>query len=386
MKICSSCVIPETSETLIFDKNNKCSVCTQIVEKREIDWKKRDADLDLLISQYKNKYEYDCIIPFSGGKDSTFTLWYLVTQKKVKPLVVRFDHNFYRQNHELNVQKTISKLGVDFINYKSNFDIVKKTMLESLIRRGDFCWHCHVGVSALPINIAIEKNVPLIFYGEPSSEYSSYNDYEEIEEMDHERFNKVSNLGINAEDMFEMIKERFPNDSINISDFKSYIFPSPRDLIKYKIKSRFLGNYKAWDVKEQVEIIKKELGWKGDNVEGIPEEYDYEKIECMMQGVRDYIKFLKRGFGRTAHLTSIDIRNQRMDRSKALELCKMYDGKKPKSLDIFLKIIQISEDEFYDLVQKHIVSPNKVWNREKLKKNKSNITPSDFDHWIQKFT
>ena len=204
--------------------------------------------------------------------------------------------------------------------------------------------------------------------------------------MDHERFNKVSNLGINAEDMFEMIKERFPNDRINISDFKSYIFPSPRDLIKYKIKSRFLGNYKAWDVKEQVKIIKKELGWKGDNVEGIPEEYDYEKIECMMQGVRDYIKFLKRGFGRTAHLTSIDIRNQRMDRSKALELCKMYDGKKPKSLDIFLKIIQISEDEFYDLVQKHIVSPNKVWNREKLKKNKSNITPSDFDHWIQKFT
>ena len=100
----------------------------------------------------------------------------------------------------------------------------------------------------------------------------------------------------------------------------------------------------------------------------------------------NYIKFLKRGFGRTAHLTSIDIRNQRMDRSKALELCKMYDGKKPKSLDIFLKIIQISEDEFYDLVQKHIVSPNKVWNREKLKKNKSNITPSDFDHWIQKFT
>ena len=55
----------------------------------------------------------------------------------------------------------------------------------------------------------------------------------------------------------------------------------------------------------------------------------------MMQGVRDYIKFLKRGFGRTAHLTSIDIRNKRMNRSTALELCKMYDGKKPKSLEIY---------------------------------------------------
>ena len=386
MKICSNCVIPETSETLIFDKNNKCSVCTQINEKKEINWAKRNKDLDDLIYDYKDKYEYDCIIPFSGGKDSTFTLWYLVTQKKVKPLVVRFDHNFYRENHESNVQKTISKLGVDFINYKSNFDIVKKTMLESLIRRGDFCWHCHVGVSALPINVAIEKKIPLLFYGEPSSEYSSYNDYEEIEEMDNERFNKVSNLGINAEDMYEMIKERFPNKNISIRDLKPYIFPSPRDLIQNKIKSRFLGNYLPWDVKEQVKVIRKELDWQGDNVEGIPEEYDYEKIECMMQGVRDYIKFLKRGFGRTAHLTSIDIRNKRMNRSTALELCKIYDGKKPKSLDIFLKIIQISEDEFYDIVEKHIVFPNKVLDREELKKSQSNIRPSDFDLWVKKFT
>ena len=385
MKICSNCVMPETSETLIFDKDKKCSVCTQIKQKKAINWKQREESLDLLIDQYRGKYEYDCIVPFSGGKDSTFTLWYLVTQKKLKPLVIRFDHNFYRKNHELNVQKVVSKLGVDFINYKTNFEIVKKTMMESLIRRGDFCWHCHVGVSALPINIAIEKKVPLIFYGEPSSEYSSYNDYEEMEEMDNERFNKVSNLGINAEDMYEMIKERYPEQQINIRDLKPYMFPNPRELVENKIKSRFLGNYIFWDVREQVEIIKKELGWQGDNVEGIPQDYDYEKIECMMQGVRDYIKFLKRGFGRTAHLTSIDIRNNRMDRDKALELCKMYDGKKPKSLDLFLKIIKISENEFYDIVQKHIVSPNKIWDREILKNNKSNIIPSDFDDWIKKF-
>ena len=385
MKICSNCVMPETSETLIFDKDKKCSVCTQIKQKEAINWKQREESLDLLIDQYRGKYEYDCIVPFSGGKDSTFTLWYLVTQKKLKPLVIRFDHNFYRKNHELNVQKVVSKLGVDFINYKTNFEIVKKTMMESLIRRGDFCWHCHVGVSALPINIAIEKKVPLIFFGEPSSEYSSYNDYEEMEEMDNERFNKVSNLGINAEDMYEMIKERYPEQQINIRDLKPYMFPNPRELVENKIKSRFLGNYIFWDVREQVEIIKKELGWQGDNVEGIPQDYDYEKIECMMQGVRDYIKFLKRGFGRTAHLTSIDIRNNRMDRDKALELCKMYDGKKPKSLDLFLKIIKISENEFYDIVQKHIVSPNKIWDREILKNNKSNIIPSDFDDWIKKF-
>ena len=58
--------------------------------------------------------------------------------KKLKPLVVRFDHNFYRKTLEENNQKTLSRLGVDFINFKPNFELVKKTMLESLLRRGDF--------------------------------------------------------------------------------------------------------------------------------------------------------------------------------------------------------------------------------------------------------
>ena len=152
-----------------------------------------------------------------------------------------------------------------------------------------------------------------------------------------------------------------------------------------KIKAAYLGNYIPWDVKKQVSIIEKELDWKGDNVEGIPENYNYEKIECMMQGVRDYIKFLKRGFGRTAHLTSIDIRNGRMDRKKAEELCKIYDGKKPKSLSLFLKLINLSEDKFYDIVKEHIISPSKIWDKSQISKDTSNISPSDFDEWEKKF-
>ena len=377
--------MPETSETLIFSEKNKCSVCTQIEKKDKIDWNKRASLLDQLIEKYRGKYDYDCIVPFSGGKDSTFTLWYLVVKKKLKPLVLRFDHNFYRNNIERNNEKTFNKLGVEFINYKSNIEIVKKTMLESLIRRGDFCWHCHVGIAALPINFAIEKKIPLIFYGEPSAEYSSFYNYDDFEELNVEKFNKISNLGINAEDMFEMLKSRFPNEKINFKDFKSYIFPTQRELNINKIKAAYLGNYIPWDVKKQVEIIKKELDWEGDEVEGVPKEYDYEKIECMMQGVRDYIKYLKRGFGRTAHLVSIDIRNKRLSRDEGMEIVKLNDGKKPKSLDLFLKLINISEDEFYNIVENHIVSPREKWNKDDEKINKSNFTPKDYNEWLKKF-
>ncbi len=157
MQYCKKCVIPETSETNKFDNNGVCSVCRQIELKQNKNWTKKKDELVKIINNYRNKNQYDCIVPFSGGKDSTFTLWYLVTQMKLKVLAVRYDHNFLRDKLNKNVERTLSKLSVDFISYKSNFEIVKKIMKESLIRRGDFCWHCHVGISAFPINTACEK-------------------------------------------------------------------------------------------------------------------------------------------------------------------------------------------------------------------------------------
>jgi len=299
--------------------------------------------------------------------------------------VVRFDHHFLRNKVCQNTEKVINKLGVDFLNIKTNFEIVKKTMVESLIRRGDFCWHCHVGIAALPIRTAIEKKISLLFYGEPSAEYASFYSYEDEEVLNVEKFNKTTNLGINAEDMYQMIKERYPKLNIKLDDFKSYMFPSQRELKINNINALYLGNYIPWDVKKQVKIIKEELGWEGDEVEGVPPEYDYEKIECMMQGVRDYIKFLKRGFGRTSHLVSIDIRNKRLSREKGEDLVKMYDGKKPHSLGIFLKLVNMNEKEFYEIIKKHVVLPHKIKNYEDFLKSDSNIKPRDLDNWEKKF-
>ena len=381
MKTCSKCVMPETAESLKFDDEGCCSVCKQLDQQKDkVDWKKRANEFDKIIDKYKGKGKYDCIVPFSGGKDSTFILWFLVTQKKLKPLVVRFDHGFYRENLQENTQRTIDKLGVDLINFRANPKIVKMIMLESLIRRGDFCWHCHVGVAAYPVKVAIEKKIPLLILGEPSAEYGSFYSYEEIEKISVERFNKMANLGINAEDMYGMIKHRFKNKKIEPRDLDPFKYPTQEELNKNNILGIFLGNYVPWDVKKQVEIIKRELSWKGDEVEGIPPEYNYEKIECYMQGVRDYLKFIKRGFGRTAHLASIDIRNNRLTRDEGLKLVNTFDGRRPKALDFFLKMTNITEDEFYDYAFNHIVDPHEEIEREELKQNVSNTVPKDFEN------
>ena len=81
-------------------------------------------------------------------------------------------------------------------------------------------------------------------------------------------------------------------------DLDPFSYPPREELRALKYRSVCLGCYIPWDVKKQVEIIKRELGWQGEQVEGVPPEYDYEKIECFMQGVRDYLKFIKRGYSR----------------------------------------------------------------------------------------
>jgi len=353
MKQCTKCVIPETVDTVEFDDQGVCSVCRQIDYKNEkIDWDARRKDLDRIVDPHRGQGLYDCIVPFSGGKDSTFQLWYVVRELKLKPLVVRFNHWGYRPLVNENNTRTFKLLGVDVIEFAANWHVIRELMLESLKRRGDFCWHCHTGIYGGVMHIALRFGVPLLLWGESVAEYHSWYTYEEMEEVDEKRFNRLMNQGITADDMYEFLGGR-----VSKRDLWMFTYPPRQDLLKLKCRSICLGNYIRWDTKKQVDIIKRELGWRGQPVEGVPPEYDYEKIECCFQGMRDYAKYVKRGYARTNHLASIDIRNGRLSREEALKLTRQYDGKRPASLDWFLGILQITEDEFYRILCKHKVYP-----------------------------
>lgn len=380
MKRCFRCGLPETYETIEFDSYGVCNICRQQDFKKEvIDWGERKKLFDALIAEYRGKYDYDCIVPFSGGKDSTFTLYYLVKECKLKPLVVQFNHGFMRPNLIENNERTFKALGVDVVSFTPNWKVVKRLMREALIRKGDFCWHCHTGIFSYPMHLAIKFNVPLVLWGEPSSEYTAYYDYRdnEIESVDEVRFNRFVNLGITAEDMKGMIEQDFDLDP---RDLLPYTYPPLRDLKKLGYQSLCLGSFIPWDVKSQSRLIMDHLGWKGDEVEGMPPDiYGYEKIECQMQGVRDYLKFLKRGYSRVTQMTALDRRNGLMTQDEAEILINEWEGKKPPSLTLFLEYLDMTESEFNEIVMKLTIPPFKP-EFEEIKWGKKT---SDFDSWYR---
>ncbi len=373
---CTKCILPETHETITFDEEGVCNICRQQEHKQGvIDWTETKHQLDALVETFRGRYEYDCIVPFSGGKDSTWTLYYLIKEYGLRPLVVSFDHGFMRPQLLENTKRTLRKLGVPFHSFTPNWKVVQRLMLQSFLEKGDFCWHCHTGIFAYPMWVAIRYAVPLVIWGEPSAEYTAYYRYDQPEEVDEKRFNRFVNLGITAQDMYVRLE-----GMVDERDLLPFTYPPAKELRRIGYRSICLGSYVPWDVKRQVKIIEQELGWQGDEVENVPPGYSYEKIECSMQGVRDYIKYIKRGYTRPSHLASIDVRNGRLSRGQAMEMVAGCEGMRPPSLDLFLEFVGLTEEEFMEVALSHRVSP---WSDDDAVPVRLGRKTHDFDRWTR---
>ena len=247
----------------------------------------------------------------------------------------------------------VLRLGVDVITFTPNWQIVRKLMVESLIRKGDFCWHCHAGVYTYAMQIAVKFRIPFLVWGEGGGEYEGYFKLLGLEETDEWKFNRRIILGMRAEDMAGFI-------DVDLKDLAPYTYPTKEELDTIGAISLSLGNYIPWNQEKQTEIIKKELGWQEDEVESLyPNTLSFDKVECMFTGIRDYIKLLKRGFSRITHRTTIDIKQGKITRDEALKLIDKYEKRKPRSLSVFLEYIGMPEDEFNDICLKHVVPPAK---------------------------
>ena len=104
-----------------------------------------------------------------------------------------------------------------------------------------------------------------------------YYSYDEAEEVDEKRFNMYTNIGITAEDMLGWSMRNFGCESHGARPVAIHV-SNRKDLQALSCRSICLGSFQPWDVKKQVEIITRELDWQGDEVEGVPPEYNYERL------------------------------------------------------------------------------------------------------------
>jgi len=347
MRRCTKCVMTETWAGITFDEEGVCSICREAEKKVQINWDERQEWLNEILGKYRNYaksrgIKYDCILGYSGGKDTAYTLWAMVTKYGMKPLVVTADHGFsLSPEAEWNLMEIPKMLDCDHLRFTPG-----NSLRNGLCRRGsevngDFCWHCHNGVATLTGRISKQWDVPLVIWGEPTAEYQTYGayTYADVEEPNKEHYKRTA----------EVSPELILPPGYDLIDLMPMLWPEG----EFELKATYLGNYEPWDQRKHVEIITRELGWKHQQVEGTY--VDWDKVDCPYEPVRDWQKFMKRGFGRTTFQASKDIRDGLMAREKALKLVEELDGKRPKALDAFLDEVDMTEEEFNEITKRHIV-------------------------------
>jgi len=339
LRYCIRCCMPETSEGITFDKMGMCRGCQSSEHKMHINWVERKKELEGILEYYKDKSgdNYDCIVPISGGKDSVFQLHVLTKVYNMKVLALTFNHNWYSETGKYNLWNALEKMNIDHIMFTPNRSLVKRLVKKSLYKIGDVCWHCHAGIPAFTLQIAVKFSIPLIVWGESAAEFGSKASYKEPIKFDETYYLKLSSK-VNPEEMLD------EDIGITPKDLCPFQIPLAEELKKAGVVGIHLGDYMFWDGERQVEFIKKVYGWKEESVEGTYKKY--KNVECIMAGVHDHSKFIKRGFGRTTDHASIDIRAGLLTREEGFELVNEIDHKRPKTLDYYLQITGMTEGEF----------------------------------------
>ena len=350
---CRNCVYPETKPDLSMDENGICDACRFVDVKDTTDWELRKKELGEIFEKFKNKdsSNYDCIIPVSGGKDSTYQTYVVKEEFGLNPLCVSYHLPEFTDLGRKNLEN-LKKIGVDCLEFTPNPEICKKMQKTSLIEFGDAQWPEHFGIFTVPVQVAVRYKIPLIVWGEnPRAEYGGPQKDMEAQYLDRKwcedfelRVGGQSNDFVGPEIMLKHgIEQKFLNP---------YIYPSDEEIRSVGVRGIFLGHFIRWNVKKQLEKVQ-EIGFTLNDGPSEGTFTNYENLDNKIQGIHDYFKWLKFGYGRATDNASIEIRLNSMNRDEGKKLVREHEGKLPeKFLNEFLKDWNMSRDEFLQIADK----------------------------------
>ena len=380
LKYCVRCVMPHTKPDLQIDNEGVCNACRAIEKRKEIDWDQRKTELlDLLARHRRNGSNWDCIVPVSGGKDSTYQVIRML-QLGLNPLCVTSHTCDLSDIGRANIEN-LKRLGVDHVEFSPNPLVRAKLNRIALTEVGDISWPEHVGIFTIPVRAAVQFNVPLIVWGENSqNEYGGPAAAAENNTLTRRWLEEFGGLlGMRVSDLSETY-------GIELRHLLPYQYPSDEDLQRVGVTGLFLGHYLPWDGLSNA-LIAQAKGFVSYDLPVEGSMVNYENLDNHQTGIHDYFKFLKFGFSRATDIACLHVRRERITRQDALEIVKARDGKFPwsylgKPLEDILAPLDMSVDEFIKVCDRF--TNKKIFKRDSvgnlIKDKHGNLEKLNYDN------
>ena len=341
--------IDNQKKGISFQDDKECEACKYQKVKENINWDKREKELETILSRYRKKSGYDCVVPGSGGKDSAYTAHILKYKFNMNPLTVTWAPHLYTDIGWKNFINWSHVGGLDNILFTPN------GKLHRLLTKLSFINLLHpfqpfiIGQRIIGPKIANKFNIPLVIYGENQAEYG--NDVRENKNplMDIKFFSEKNykNLSFGKTNISEIIKKY----NFKLSDFEPYLPLKTSEITKNKIKVFYLGYFLKWDPQECYYYASKYTGFKS-NTERTEGTYSkYSSIDDKIDPFHYYTTLFKFGIGRATYDAAQEVRNGKITREEAVMLVKKFDNEFPqKYFKEFLDYIEISEKKFFEII------------------------------------
>lgn len=345
MRYCKKCILPETRPNLAIGDDGICNACHSHSTRLDIDWEKRKHAFHDVLENAKSKSQgYDCVIPVSGGKDST---WQVVKclEYGLNPLAVTWKTPARTEIGAKNLANLIN-LGVDHVDYQINPKVEKKFLYQALVRFGATAIPMHMAMFNIPLKIAVNFDIPLVVWGENSAfEYGSQGDEHTGFKLDDSWLRKFGvTHGTTAID--------WVSEALTEKDLTPYRGPTSKELDDKGILAVFLGYYFPWDPETSLKIAR-EHGFQGRAQGPKTGYYDYADIDDDFISIHHYLKWYKFGFTRLFDNLSLEIRNGRLSREEAVRIVQERGDETPyEDIDKFCHFIGITNDHFFDVIEK----------------------------------
>lgn len=365
MKTCKNCILNEKYPHFNLNKNGVCNYCNQYkkFDSQFKNYKSLNKLFNNRIESVKGKFDYDCLVGISGGKDSSYVLHMLKNHYKLNVLAYTFDNGYLTDYARENINNLIDKTGVDHFYHKLDWKMQKNIYKNALEIFGIPCKGCSIGAYGTSYKFAFEKNIPFVFHGrtppqlfrefipkssDPTIPFIKNN----IKKYDKEK--QIETLLEVAEKMVLLIKGSDNTDEPFLQAIAKEFFPDIFDLVKSDNIPEFLGYflYHEYDEENIKKVLEKELKWKRPD-----KDKTFTHEDCKIHDAVEYIRYKKDGYTYLEPEISVLIRQGKISKEKALKRVKQENAliKKPEKS---LRILCDSLDLDYKKFVKKLDDPN----------------------------
>jgi N-acetyl sugar amidotransferase len=345
---------PDTKKsTIFFDEDGVCTACRYAeIKEHEINWEQREQELIALCNKYRRTDgRYDCIVPGSGGKDSTFTAHILKYKYGMHPLTVTWSPHLYTDIGHQNFQKWIDA-GFDNILFTPNGKVhrlLTRLAFENLLHPFQ---PFIIGQRHIAPKFSVLYDIPLIFYGENQAEYGNNTKENFTPTMDPKYYGSdmpLSDISLGGVPAEKLISEY----DLSLNDLQPYLPVQNDKLRSTGTTVHYLGYYLKWDPQECYYYASEHTGFSS-NTERTEGSYSkYSSIDDKVDPLHYYTTLIKFGIGRATYDAAQEIRNKKITREEGVALVKRYDAEFPqKYFHDILDYMGITEKRFWECINK----------------------------------